>query len=231
MTRCPNCRTILLQGTDTCPLCHCVSEELSAEEQETARARYGEGAPYPNAQRRQKLLRLWLRIILFTFISSEAILIVINHYTTPQIWWSAITAAALVYGYLFLLYWVRRDSGFAAKVGLQMIFTMILLWLIDRFTGNYGWALTWAIPGVILFGDGIVFLLMMLNRSRWFSYTLLLLVLGICSAAILSIEIAMKNQMIILPIICVVITDLYLVGTILFGERAVSRELKRRFHV
>ena len=231
MTHCPQCRTTLLQGTDTCPLCHCVTEELTEEEQKNARMRYGGGAPYPNARRRQRLILLWLRIILFAFISSEAILIVINHYTTPHVWWSAITGASFVYGYLFLLYWVRRDSGFAAKVGLQMLFTMILLWLIDRFTGDYGWALTWAIPGVILFGDGMVFFLMMLNRSRWFSYTLLLLVLGVCSALIIVIDIVLKSKSILLPIICVVVTGLYLIGTILFGERAVSRELGRRFHV
>ena len=231
MVRCPQCNISLLQDYDTCPLCHCVTEELNEEQQEAIRMRYGNGAPYPNAQRRQRILRFWLRLILFSFMVSEAILIVINHYTTPQVYWSAITGGAFVYGYLFLLYWVSHDSGFALKVWLQMVTAMIILYVIDRYTGNYGWALQWAIPGVILFGDGIVFFLMMLNRSRWWSYTLLLLFLGVCSVGIISLDIATKKSNLILPIICVIVTVLYFFGTILLGERAVKRELKRRFHV
>ena len=176
MNRCPQCKLTLLHDEDTCPLCHCVCEEMSGDEQAAVRMRFGSGAPYPNAQRKQRLTRLWLRIILLAFIFSEAVLMIINYYTTPTVWWSTITAAAFMYSYLFLLYWVKHDSGFAAKVGLQMIFTMIILYVIDYNTGNYGWALQWAIPGVILFGDGIVFFLMCLNRSRWVSYILLLLV-------------------------------------------------------
>ena len=146
-------------------------------------------------------------------------------------YWSAITGAAFVYGYLFLLYWVSHDSGFALKVWLQMFTSMIILYLIDRYTGNYGWALQWAIPGVILFGDGIVFFLMMLNRSRWWSYTLLLLFLGVCSVIIIIWDIAAKESSLILPIICVVVSGLYFLGTLFLGERSVKRELKRRFHV
>ena len=72
---------------------------------------------------------------------------------------------------------------------------------------------------------------MMLNRSRWWSYTLLLLFLGVCSVGIISLDIATKKSSLILPIICVIVTVLYFFGTILLGERAVKRELKRRFHV
>ncbi|MBR5421135.1 MAG: hypothetical protein IK115_08325 [Lachnospiraceae bacterium] len=231
MNRCPQCKLTLLNDTETCPLCHCVCEEMNEEEQAAVHMRFGSGAPYPDAHGRQRFKRLWLRIILLAFFVAEAVLIIINHYTTPKIWWSAITAGAFVYGYLFLVYWVKHDSGFAAKVGLQMVFTMIMLFLIDYNTGNYGWALQWAIPGVILFGDGIVFFLMLLNRSRWVSYILLLLVLGFISVIIITIDILIRSEHILLPILGVAVSVLYALGTVLIGDKAVKRELRRRFHV
>ena len=73
--------------------------------------------------------------------------------------------------------------------------------------------------------------LSMFNRSRWWSYTLLLLFLGVCSVIIISWDIATKKSNLILPIICVIVTGLYFLGTLFLGERSVKRELKRRFHV
>ena len=231
MNKCPQCKVILYNGADTCPLCHCVVEELEGAEEKRVLEKFGAGAPYPNVQRRHKWVRFALRLVLFVFVIVEALLLLINYLTTPHFWWAAITGVALAYGYLFLLVWIRNDSGFALKVGLQIMFTMVVLYEIDKFTGNYGWALQWAIPGVILFGDGIVFFLMMLNRSRWWSYTLLLLFLGVCSVIIISWDIATKKSSLILPIICVIVTGLYFLGTLFLGERSVKRELKRRFHV
>ena len=231
MNRCPQCKVILYSDNETCPLCQCVVEDMSREEQEAVRARYGAGAPYPNVQKRQRWLRFALKLILFVMILTEGLLILINHYTTSGFCWSAITGASMAYGYLFLLYWIRHDSGFAAKVGLQMLFTMVILYAIDVLTGDYGWALQWAVPGVILFGDGIVFTLMMLNRSRWFSYTLLLLLMGICSAAIIGLYFAGKISSLVLPVICAAVTGVFLLATITFGERAMMRELGRRFHI
>ena len=108
---------------------------------------------------------------------------------------------------------------------------MVVLYEIDKFTGNYGWALQWAIPGAILLGDGIVFILMMLNRSRWFSYSLLLILMGVCSVGILGLYFIKVISNLVLPVICVAVTGIYLLATITFGEKAMKRELGRRFHI
>lgn len=231
MNKCPQCKVILYNKADTCPLCHCVVEEIDGAEEARVLEKFGTGAPYPNAHRKQKWVRFALRLVLFVFVIVEALLILINHLTTPNFYWSAITGVALAYGYLFLIYWIRNDSGFAAKVGLQMLFTMVALYEIDNFTGNYGWSLQWAIPGVILLGDGIVFILMMLNRSRWVSYSLLLILMGVCSVAIISLYFAGIISNLVLPVIDVAVTGIYLLATITFGERDVKRELGRRFHI
>ena len=116
-------------------------------------------------------------------------------------------------------------------MGLQLIFTMVLLYVIDYTTGSHGWALKWAIPGCILFGDGIVLFLMMLNRSRWASYILLLMFMGLCSVAITAILYFTKTGGMLLAAIAIAVTGIHILGAFVFGERAVARELGRRFHV
>ena len=231
MNKCPQCKVILYNKAATRPLCHCVVEELEGAEEKRVLEKFGAGAPYPNVQRRHKWVRFALRLVLFVFVIVEALLLLINYLTTPHFWWAAITGVALAYGYLFLVVWIRNDSGFALKVGLQIMFTMVVLFEIDKFTGNYGWALQWAIPGVILLGDGIVFILMMLNRSRWVSYSLLLILMGVCSIAIICLYFTGVIGNLVLPVICVAVTGIYLLGTITFGEHDVKRELGRRFHI
>ena len=231
MTRCPQCKVILYNKSGTCPLCHCVTEEITEQEQGEIRKMFGEGAPYPDAYRRQRFVRFALRLVFFIFAVAEALLILINYLTPITFCWSAITGVAFLYTYLFLLYWVKHDSAFAAKVGLQIIFTMLVLYEIDHMTGMYGWSLQWAIPGVILFGDAIAFFLMMLNRRRWHSYTLLLLLMGACSIAIFVLYFIGTITNIIMPVLCLSITGVYILATVTFGQRGVSQELKRRFHI
>ena len=98
-------------------------------------------------------------------------------------------------------------------------------------TGNYGWALQWAIPGIILLGDGFVFLLMMMNRSRWHSYLLLLILMGVCSIALAGFFIAGHLEHKLVAMICIAVTGIYILATVIFGQAKISTELKRRFHV
>ncbi|MDE5864784.1 MAG: hypothetical protein K2K56_03310 [Lachnospiraceae bacterium] len=231
MNKCRNCDVLVYDDTGVCPLCHSVLDEMTEEETEDLSEFIGKGAPYPDVRKRTKRLYFVMRLILFLFILAEISLLVINHFTTPNFWWSGISGVAMIYIYISMVYWIHHDAGYAAKIGLQLILTMLLLFGIDYFTGMTGWALQWAIPGVILFGDAIVFFLMMLNRQHWYSYTLLLLLIALCSVGIISLYFAGRIANVVLPVICAGVTGVYLLGTIIFGDREMARELKRRFHM
>ena len=230
MNRCPQCHVILYHSPEICPLCQCVTEEMEQEEVSKATHLFGENAPYPDARGRQRVVRFILRLVLFCFVLAEAVMVVVNYFTTSYPW-SLIVGAAFLYIYLFLIYWVSHDAGFAAKVGLQLLITMLMLFEIDYLNGMRGWSLQWAIPGLILLGDGLVFFLMMLNRSRWQSYLLLLLFLGLCSVGSMILYFVQVIHNIWLPLLSVFVTGFYFLGTILFGGGAAGRELARRFHI
>ena len=229
--RCPQCNMAILDAGETCPLCHCVLEEPDEEGRAKIHAMYGNASPYPDVRRKQRWARFALRLIFFIMFIAAVAMLVINRYANPGFKWSVIAVAGEIYAYSLLVYWVKHDSGFAMKIGLQLLMTIAMLYLIDRLTGDYGWALQWAIPGVILLGDLVVFFLMMLNRSRWHSYLVLLIVMGLCSVAIVGLYFAglLKNG--ILAMICVAVTGLFLLATFIFGDRKITMELKRRFHI
>ncbi len=231
MVRCPKCKVVLSRDREVCPLCSCVTEEMEKDAQAKVAELFGEGAPYPDLMKKHRALRFVLKLLLFLFVLAEIIMVIINVKLTPDVYWSAITGAALLYGYLSLLYWIKTDAGFAAKVGQQLILTSILLYLIDYYSGNLGWALGYAIPGVILFGDAAVSILIALHRKSWYTYLLLLLMLGIMSFAELGLFFAGKVGNIIMPLICVIVTGMYILGALLFGSSSALRELKRRFHI
>ena len=231
MVRCPKCNVVLSRDRAVCPLCSCVTEEMNKEDQEKITGLFDEGAPYPDLMKKHRALRFVMKLLLFLFVISEIIMIIINVNVTPDIAWSAITGAALLYGYMSLLYWIKTDAGFAAKVGQQLLLTSILLYLIDRYSGNWGWAVTYAIPGVILFGDVTVSILIALHRKSWYTYILLLLMIGVMSVAEIGFYFAGWARNIIMPLICVIVTGLYILGALLFGSNSAIRELKRRFHI
>ncbi len=232
MNVCRNCKIYVNDDIDVCPLCHSVlDDDMSVEEMSVGDKLIHHGSEYPDVRKREKRMNMVMRAILFLFIVAEISLVVINKAFSPDFWWSAISGVAMVYIFFSMVYWIKHDSGFAAKIGIQLVLTMACLIGIDYFTGMTGWSLKFAVPGVILLGDAVVFFLMMLNRQYWYSYTLLLIFMGACSFGILFLYYIKLITNMVLPIICVGVSGIYLLGTIIFGDRDFTRELKRRFHV
>lgn len=231
MNRCENCNVIVYDDTSVCPLCHSVLEEAEQDEWQKYVLFTDHGAPYPDVRKRTVILHFVMRLILFLFIVAEIGLVVVNFLMTPHFWWSGISGVAMAYTYLSMVYWIHHDAGFSAKIGLQISLTIGLLIGIDYFTGMSGWSLKWAVPGVILFGDAVVFFFMMLNRQHWYSYTFLLLLIAIFSVGIICLYFAGRIESIVLPVISAGVTGIFLLGTIIFGDRELTRELKRRFHM
>lgn len=231
MNKCRHCDVAIYDDIDVCLLCHSVLDEMTKDEKDNISGFSKKGAPYPDVRKRAKRLSFVMKLILFFFIIAEIALVAINYVMTPYFLWSGISGASMVYIYLSMVYWIRHDAGYATKIGLQLSLTIALLYGIDYFTGMQGWSLQWAIPGVILFGDAIVFFLMMLNRQHWYSYTLLLLLITLFSVGIICLYFVGRIENIVLPVICVGVSGIYLLGTIIFGDREFSREMKRRFHV
>ena len=231
MNKCTNCNIIIYDDSDACPLCHKIVDSVGEEDKETLGLFRESMSGYPDVRSREKKISLMMRIILFAIIVSEIVAILINYIVTPEFMWSAIAGFSAFYFYFSMIYWIRHDSGIAKKIGLTIILTTILLIAIDFYTGYRGWAISWAIPGLILLGNAIVFVFMLIYIENWYSYSVLLIFFTICSVIILAIHLIGGLPHKILPIICVGVTGLYLLGTVIFGAKQFGGEMRRRLHV
>lgn len=231
MYYCSNCKIMIYDEREACPLCKKVLERAGKEEEKEVVALLGGGTGYPDVKNRQRIIRFVVKILTFLCVIGAIASVTINFLFFPGLYWSPIVLVAILYLYLFLHYWISHDSGIAYKVGMQLFFTMALVFGIDYFTGNRGWALEWVIPGLILLGDAFVFFFMMLNRQNWYTYSVLLIMFTLASAGIMLLYAFERINNVILPAICVVVSGVYLIATVIFGDREFTREMKRRFHV
>ncbi|MBR1507474.1 MAG: hypothetical protein IJ619_05685 [Eubacterium sp.] len=231
MNKCTNCNLIVYDKRETCPLCHKMLDETGEADREITERFISGLSGYPDVRTRERKIVFLLKIMLFAIVVAEIISVVINYLTTPHFWWSAISGISALYLYISMYYWVKHDSGLAIKIGVQLLQTMVLLVIIDYYTGWKGWALTWAVPGLILLGDAIVFFFMMLYKNNWYSYIMLIVLFAVLSVVVILLHIPGFTNHIILAVICTVITGLYLLGTIIFGNMEFGQEMRRRFHV
>ena len=231
MNRCTHCNVLIFDERQACPLCHKVLDQAPDHMPDLPEDFALLTAPYPDVRDIKMRIRRWMHVLLFLLILGQAIAVAVDYFTTPGYWWSVISGIVVLYIYLFLVYWIRHDSGYALKVGLLLGFTMLLLLGIDHFTGAHGWALEYAIPGLILFGDVLVFFFMALNRQTWYSYTMLLLFVMVCSVVLLVLYLTHQVHNVVMPVLCVCVTGGFLLLTVIFGDRQMTGELKRRFHV
>ena len=231
MKYCSNCHLGVQDDIQSCPLCHKVLDVMPDEEENRYAGLDHSMGTYPDARLRHRRIRFILRVILLIFIFAAVAAAFVNHYVSPHVKWAWIAIAALVYIYFFLWFWVRNDTPVIGKVGLMLVVTMALLLIIDHFTGAHGWALRYAVPGLILLGDGIIFLFMIISKDAWYSYLLTLFLFAVCSIVVVIAYLILGRENITLPMICLGVSILYLLATYILRPREFGREFRRRFHV
>ena len=142
MNKCERCNIYIMDQTTVCPLCNTVLTEVTEKPEDNVLAQFfvqlGHGAKYPDVRRQNRMVHLLMRILLFCFLLTEAFLVYLNVHYTHGIKWSGITGIAMLYFYFSLSYWIRQDSGYAAKIGLQLLITLLLVVGIDFFIGSFG---------------------------------------------------------------------------------------------
>jgi len=221
MSKCKNCKINILDPVSVCPFCHCVLEEDDNERD----------AVYPDVWIREKKFGLIVRIYAFIAIATEAILLFINYEHPEKIWWSIITAGVFLYIYLLLKFVVQNDAGYRAKIILLTVFSIVLIYLIDRVIGYRGWSLNYVLPSGVLMLDVAILLLMIVNARNWPSYLLFQIFCILCSMLPI---ILWKRGIITKPFLSEIAfgaSSLLFIGTIIIGGGRARAELKRRFHV
>lgn len=220
MSKCEQCKIEVMDNTEVCPLCGAVLEK-----DDTSVNRY------PDVRPKTRKLRLIVNIYLFLAIVIEALLIYLNYNNFHGVYWSAITLAALAYGYFTLAVSVLNNMGYKAKLIWQTLFGILFVILIDLVVGYRGWSVNYVLPGGILLLDAGIIALMCYNARNWQSYILFEMFVLLCSLVPLLLILLGIITKPLLSIVALAASVFLFLGTVIIGDRKARVELKRRFHV
>lgn len=220
MAKCRNCNLEVLDETDTCPLCKSIL--IPGDPVENM---------YPDVKVRMRKMKLITNLYLFVAICLELLLIVINIFTTSQIWWSIITGLILLYFYLVLRYAVLGTAGYRSKIFILVLIAILSCVAIDMVIGYQGWSINYVLPFGILLVDVIILGCMFFIRRNWRSYMMFQIMMIICSIIPIVLYLVEWEKHIYLAFLPFVISVLMFVGTLIIGDRKARNELKRRFHI
>lgn len=220
MTKCNQCNVYIRDHSQVCPLCHCV-----VEADETAQNVYPDIRYY--VRRLKRLCNVWLFILLMC----SAVLVYLNFTFYSGLYWSLIPVGAMCYCYLVLRYIMLSSHGHRSKILVLGLSTVLLVILIDWVTGFHRWSLNYVFPSGLIAVDGIIVLLMLLNKRNWQSYIVLQLGMILINLASL---ILWRIELITVPLIALIafaVSVFLFLGTLIIGDRPARVELRRRFHI
>ena len=187
---------------------------------------------YPDITPAMRRMRFVIKLTIFCSIVVEGVLILINYLTYSKVKWSALCGIGLAYACFSLIYSFRHNKSHRKKMLVQAIFIMPVLVLVDYILGYTGWSIDFAIPCVIAMLDIAILVLMIINTENWQSYILLqVYIIIICVILTILMLTGKFFKHDFFMIIADVMSALLLGGTLVFGDRPATTELKRRFHV
>ena len=228
LRRCPRCKINIIDDTIECPLCHGVVED-TPEDRNMEEPSIS--VTYPDISVKLKLIRLIIRIVLFAAITTEVIVLLVNYFTFTGIYWSLIVGLGLIYGCVTLLYSVRKRRSMQRIIQAQLFFSIVLVIGLDFLLGFRGWSISYAVPIALMSVDVGMVVLMIVRINGWQNFIMTEIVAFVLSILVLIVDILGKLGGELFGLIALVITGLILLGTIMFGQKMVSNEIKRRFMI
>ena len=160
------------------------------------------------------------------------ILAIVNYATYNGLMWSIICDASILYLLVTLRYTLfNGHEGHTMKILMQVIAIMLLTLIIDYILGYQGWAVSYALPTIILVADVLILILMLVNLKIWQSYILLQIGMSVLSVALGLYMLLSRHEHAMLAGIAIGVSLVMLFGTICIGDARARNEIKRRFHV
>lgn len=221
MSKCRQCGVTVRDDVPVCPLCKCVLDEDAQAE-----------SKYPDIWAKNYVLKLIIRIYLFAAIVLEAILIAVNYFYFQGTYWSVVVGVILAYIYLTLAYTVSYSrAGYRMKIIVGVACGVLLLLVIDRVLGNYGWSMNYAFPAALLLTDAVILGFIFCNRRNWQSYLSFQLAMIVFSFIPVILSVLGLITAPVLSYVALAVAVFAFLGTVIIGGRRAATELKRRFHI
>lgn len=218
--KCKNCSIEIKSLSRNCPLC---GKHLSGDTSPTV--------PYPKIKSpgRERYPKS-LRIILFSAITASIALLAVNLLTYENSLWSIIPISSVWLAFLILglPITLRRITPF--MIIMDNVILSFYLVIVDVATGYTGWAMGYAVP-LMLFGSSLtVTIIVMCTRMTLRKFFLFQLAI----AVICFIPLIMREffDFVFWPsIVSAAYGFLTILGMLIFGDKKLRFEAKKRYHI
>ena len=145
--------------------------------------------------------------------------------------WTVVVTLILLYVNVSIYMSITGKIGYMFKTLFLTLLALLILIGIDYFTGYNRWSFDYTLPSGIIFLNVVCVLLMIINRRNWQSYIsfqLFNIFWSVVIAVLLRLGIIRQP---VLVIVAVSASVFVFAGTLIFGGRRASDELKRRFFI
>ena len=221
MKTCKSCKVYVQDDSDICPLCRTVLTNIDGEILEKS---------YPAIEVNPHKYNILKRTFLFISILTASTSVITNYLTYHGVIWSAITIAAIIYLWVLMAYSIKRNRTIASQILVQVLCVSSLTVIMDSSIGYVGWSVNYVIPEIIILANISVLVLIIVNRMYWQTYVLNQMVIAVCGLIPGVLYLCGLIQVPLPTIIATATSFIVLVFTMIFGDKTIKSELKRRFH-
>lgn len=241
MCRCNRCKIEICDDTLICPLCNSVvsvdseyanNSGTDAVDANDAGEYISRSVMYPDVTPVMRRIKFIVKLVVFLSVLVEGILIIINYNMGSSVKWSAICGAGLAYICFTLIYSFMYNRGHRRKIMFQAIGVMVLSVAVDWAIGFQGWSLAFAIPCTLLAVDIAVFVMMLVNHESFQLYLMMQIYTTVFSIILVVVMLLTGiADFMVLAFAAFGVSAVMLAGTVVFGDKKASSELKRRFRM
>ena len=222
MRYCDKCNVQIVGRRDVCPLCQGPVTALDDDDHEV----------FPFVPTIYHQYNFLFRALIFASVVVGVVASVVNILVPSHFgWWSFFVLAGIACFWLALVVAVRKRANVMKNMLYETVLWAVLLLLWDMITGWRGWSLNFALP--ILFFTSLTAMIILTKVLRGhLSEQLIYLCINILLSFVPLLFLLTGLLHVRWPsIICIANAVLTLAAILLFMDRSLKRELKRRLHL
>lgn len=235
MKWCEHCKVHVNTDRKVCPLCfNSLKSDTSSGISMDNKVENG-FKTYPSRKIKKKKKSIAYKIFAFLCLVSILTTGIINFFTHKEgeIWWSLIVLFGVIYVYTLVRSTILSKIYIIKRLVIQEIIISIVLFAIDKLSGDIGWSYEIVIPLVLISTNMANAMILMINRKHFsdgFISMIGSLFIGFIPF-ILQLCNVIDGEGLWAPLVSACVSVCILSGIFIFGGRSSKEELEKRFHV
>ena len=220
MLYCIGCKVSIAGKHIHCPLC---GGKMTGEA--------AENSSYPQVFPDRSWPKKVIQLISASALSAAVICVAINILIPTETFWALFAVFGLACGWLWSVVGIIKKSKLINNIAWQVIMISVPAFLLDWFTGWYGWSVDYVFPCVC---SGAMLAIIILSRVMHMPAKEYIINLIVCTAmGIIPLVWLFTGVLrIIIPsVICAAVSLIIIFIQLIFNWKAICREILKKFHL